>query len=112
MLEKVQHLITPIVRYHFDDIVVGGTRTGDIGATVGPWPTLRRPVGIGKWMCPAQQGGTTKEDFLFVVGEGYFRTTLWRSVSLAFGCLTTDRVPREGRMHVGRRSSTAMFYNT
>jgi hypothetical protein len=24
MLEKVQHLITPMVRYHFDDIVAGG----------------------------------------------------------------------------------------
>jgi hypothetical protein len=37
MLERVQHLITPMVRYHFNDIVVGGR---GIRATVGPWPTL------------------------------------------------------------------------
>jgi hypothetical protein len=109
MLERVQHLITPMVRYHFNDIVAGA---GDIGATVGPWPTLRRPVGIGKWMCPAQQGGTTKEDFLFVAEERYFRATLWRSVNPAYGCLIAGGVPREGRMYVGRRSSTAMLCST
>jgi hypothetical protein len=88
MLERVQHLITPIVRYHFNNIVAG-----DIGATVGPWPTLRRPVGIGKWMCPAQQGGATKEDFLFVAEEGYFRATSWRSVSPAYGYSITGGIP-------------------
>jgi hypothetical protein len=85
---------------------------GDIGATLGPWPTLRRLVGISKWMCPAQHGGMTKEDFLFVAGEGYFKATLWRSVSPAYGCLIAGGVPREGRMYVGRRSSTAMLCNT
>jgi hypothetical protein len=105
MLERVQHLITPMVRYHFDDIVSGA---GDIGATVKPWPTLRRPVGIGKSMCPAQQGGATKEDFLFVAKEGYFRATPWRSVSPAYGCSIVGGVPQEGRMCVGRRLSTAM----
>jgi hypothetical protein len=85
---------------------------GDIGAIVGPWPTSRRPVGIGKWMCPTQQGGMLKEDFLFVAGEGYFRATLWRSVSPAYGCLIAGGVPREGRMYVGQRLSTAMLCNT
>jgi hypothetical protein len=115
MLERVQHLITPMVRYHFNDIVAGGRGYRGyrrIGATVGSWPTLRRPVGIGKWMCHAQQGGMTKEDFLFVAGEGYFRATLWRSVSPAYGCLIAGGVLREGKMYVGRRSSTAMFCST
>jgi hypothetical protein len=83
MLESVQHLITPMVRYHFNDIIAG---VGDIGAIVGPWPTLQRPVGIGEWMCPAQQGEATKEDFLFIAEEGYFRATPWRLVSPAYGC--------------------------
>jgi hypothetical protein len=70
---------------------------------------LRRLVGIGKWMCPTQQGGVTKEDFLFIVGEGYFRATPWRSVSPAYECSIAGGIPREEKMYVGRRSSTAML---
>jgi hypothetical protein len=112
MLERVQHLITPMVRYHFNDIVVGGRGYRGFGATVGPWSILRRPVGIGKWMCPAQRGGATKEDFLFVVGEGYFRVTSWRSISPAYGYSIAGGVPLEGRMYIGWRSSTAMLCST
>ena len=31
-------------------------------------------------MCPAQQGGATKEDFLFVVGKGWRRCGDWSAL--------------------------------
>jgi hypothetical protein len=65
-----------------------------------------------KWMCPAQQRGPTKEDFLFVAGEGCFKATPWRSVNPAYGCSIAGGEPWEGRMYVGRRSSTAMLCST
>jgi hypothetical protein len=34
MLERVQHLITPMVRYHFNDIVAGGRGYWDYCRTV------------------------------------------------------------------------------
>ena len=43
MLERVQHLITPMLRAHFDDIIAGA---GDFEATVGMWPTLRGQLGL------------------------------------------------------------------
>jgi hypothetical protein len=109
MLERVQHLITPMVRYHFNDIVAGGRGYRGYHRTVA---SIAKASWHWQWMCPAQQGGTLKEDFLFVAGERYFRATLWRSVSPAYGCLIAGGVPREGRMYVGQRSSTAILCST
>jgi hypothetical protein len=109
MLERVQHLITPMVRYHFNDIVAGGREYRYYRRTVAN-------IAEASWHwqvdVPCPTGETTKEDFLFVAGEGYFRATLWRSVSPAYGCLIASGIPREGKMYVGRRSSTAMLCST
>ena len=72
MLERIQHLITPMIRSHFDDIVAGGR------GYRGYYRTMANTIGFGKWMCRAQQVGAAKEDFLFVAGEEYFKATAWR----------------------------------
>ena len=51
------------------------------------------------------------EDFLFVVGEAYFRAMAYRSVNPAYRYLIAGGVPQKGRMYVGRRSSMAILCN-
>jgi hypothetical protein len=109
MLERVQNLIAPMIRYHFNDIVARSRGYRGYRRTV-----ANIPKASWHWQVnvPCPIGGTTKEDFLFIAGEGYFRAMPWRSVNPIYGCSIAGGIPREGRMYVGRRSSTAMLCST
>ena len=56
--------------------------------------------------------GATKEDFLFVAGEAYFKAMAWRLVNPAYKYLIAGGVLQEGKMYVGQWSNMAMLCST
>jgi hypothetical protein len=107
MLERVQHLITPMVRYHFNDIVVGGKGYRGYRRTVAN-------IAEASWHwqvdVPCPTGRSDERRLPIRCRGGVFQGE--RSVSPAYGCSIVGGVPQEGMMYVGRRLSTAMLCST
>jgi hypothetical protein len=109
MLERVQHLITPMVRYHFNDIVAGGRGYRGYRRTVAK-------IAEASWHwqvdVPCPIGGSDMGRLPIHCRGGVFQGDV---VEIGQPCLWVfdcRRLPWEGRMYVGRRSSTAMLCST
>jgi hypothetical protein len=109
MLERVQHLITPMVRYHFNDIVAGGRGYRGYRRTVA---NITEASWHWQVMCPAQQEGSDEGRLLIRCRGGVFQGDAVEIGNPAYGCSIAGGVPREGRIYVGQRSSTAMLCST
>ena len=106
MLERVQYLITPMVKYHFNNIVVGGRGYRGYRRTMAN-------IAEASWYwqvdvpCPTER--SNKRRLPICCRGGVFQGDAMEIGQPCLWMFDCRWGPQEGKMYIGRRSSMAML---